>query len=128
MPEYIIAVGSNIDPEMNLLAAFAIIKKIDKNAQSAPLLKTKAQGFENQDDFINSAFLLNSSLDPMAFKQALLQIEQDLKRVRTSNKNGPRTIDLDISVIDGKIVDPDYQKYDFVKHSVDFFGIELSDE
>lgn len=52
-------------------------------------------------------------------KAHLKKIETQLGRVRTNNKNGPRTIDLDIVKIDGNIVDDGYYKYGFVKKSVD---------
>jgi 2-amino-4-hydroxy-6-hydroxymethyldihydropteridine diphosphokinase len=119
MPKYIIAVGSNIEPTQHIKHAFTYIKKIDINASIAKLLYTKAVGYTDQADFINTAFSLNSALTASELKQQLLIIEERLNRVRTSNKNGPRTIDLDIVKIDQNIVDDDYYHYDFVKTCVD---------
>ena len=40
-------------------------------------------------------------------KILLKQIENKLERVRTKNKNGPRTIDLDIVLFNNQILDKD---------------------
>ncbi|WDD98153.1 2-amino-4-hydroxy-6-hydroxymethyldihydropteridine diphosphokinase [Thalassomonas actiniarum] len=119
MALYIVAVGSNIEPKKHIEQAFALIKQMDVQADIATLLHTKAVGFTEQADFINTAFSFSSSLDAAALKAYLRDIEAKLGRVRTANKNGPRTIDLDIVKIDHDIVDQDYFKYDFVKTAVD---------
>ena len=122
MFDYIIAVGSNIEPEKNIQRAFDLLKqRVDPQVQIAPLLPTRAEGDPTQPDYLNTAFQLRSQQPPTALKQALRVIEAQLQRVRTGNKNAARTIDLDISVCDGNIIDDDYYGYDFVKRSVDFF-------
>jgi 2-amino-4-hydroxy-6-hydroxymethyldihydropteridine diphosphokinase len=119
MPFYIVGVGSNIDAEKNIQQAFKQLKKIDAQVNSATLLYTKPVGFTEQADFINTAFSFTSTLNVTDLKAYLKVIEAQLGRVRTNNKNGPRTIDLDVVKIDNDIVDDDYHKYDFVKKSVD---------
>lgn len=119
MPFYIVAVGSNIDAETHIKQAFEQLKKIDAQVNSATLLRTKPVGFTKQADFINTAFSFTCTLNATDLKAYLKNIETQLGRVRTSNKNGPRTIDLDIVKIDNDIVDGDYHQYDFVKKSVD---------
>jgi 2-amino-4-hydroxy-6-hydroxymethyldihydropteridine diphosphokinase len=119
MPFYIVAVGSNLDAETHIKQAFEQLKKIDAQVNSATLLRTKPVGFTEQADFINTAFSFTCTLNATDLKAYLKNIETQLGRVRTSNKNGPRTIDLDIVKIDNDIVDGDYHQYDFVKKSVD---------
>ena len=119
MPFYIVAVGSNIDAETYIQQAFEQLKIIDPQVNSATLLRTKPVGFTEQADFINTAFSFTCALNITDLKAHLKGIETQLGRVRTHNKNGPRTIDLDIVKIDNKIVDDDYHQYDFVKKSVD---------
>jgi len=119
MPFYIVAVGSNIDAQTNIHQAFDLIKKIDSQASMAKLLSTEPVGFTEQADFTNTAFSFNSALNATDLKAHLKSIEVQLGRIRTSNKNGPRTIDLDIVKIDNEIIDDDYHQYDFVKKSVD---------
>ncbi|PKG80739.1 2-amino-4-hydroxy-6-hydroxymethyldihydropteridine diphosphokinase [Colwellia sp. 75C3] len=119
MPFYIVGVGSNIDAERHIQQAFEQLKQIDDQINSATLLRTKPVGFTEQADFINTAFSFTCNLNSADLKAHLKSIENQLGRVRTKNKNGPRTIDLDIVKIDNEIVDEDYYQYDFVKKSVD---------
>ena len=119
MPFYIVGVGSNIDAERHIQQAFEQLKLIVVQVNSATLLRTKPVGFTEQADFINTAFSFTCNLNAADLKTHLKSIEKQLGRVRTNNKNGPRTIDLDIVKIDNNIVDNDYHKYDFVKKSVD---------
>jgi 2-amino-4-hydroxy-6-hydroxymethyldihydropteridine diphosphokinase len=57
-------------------------------------------------DFINLAVLTETSLSAeMLKKQILLPIEKELKRVRTDDKNAPRTIDIDIIIYDTMLQD-----------------------
>ncbi len=125
MPFYIVAVGSNIDAEIHIQQAFEHIKTIDAQVNSARLLHTKPVGYIAQADFINTAFSFTCKLNAADLKSHLKDIETKLGRVRTKNKNGPRTIDLDIVKIDNEIVDEDYHKYDFVKKSVDELANKL---
>jgi 2-amino-4-hydroxy-6-hydroxymethyldihydropteridine diphosphokinase len=119
MPLYIVAVGSNINPEVNIQQAFEHLKAIDPNISMATLLHTEPVGFTEQASFINTAFSFSTLMNATELKDHLKSIEVQLGRVRTHNKNGPRTIDLDIVKIDNDIADDDYYKYDFVKQSVD---------
>jgi 2-amino-4-hydroxy-6-hydroxymethyldihydropteridine diphosphokinase len=122
MFKYIVAVGSNIDAHHHVQQAWLLTKKyLDEHTQIAPLLTTKAQGDCSQPDYINTAFCFKSNLDLSELKQQLLDIEQQLKRVRSANKNAARTIDLDICCCDSEIIDDDYYHYDFVKKSADYF-------
>lgn len=119
MSFYIVAVGSNIDAQANIQHAFELIKKIDPQASIATLLSTKPVGFTEQADFINTAFSFNCALNAKELKVQLKNIEAQLGRIRTDNKNGPRPIDLDIVLTGSDIIDDDYYQYDFVKKSVD---------
>lgn len=119
MTFYIVAVGSNIEAKRNIQQAFELLNSLYSPVKTAGLLNTKPVGYTQQADFINTAFSFYCALTPAALKQELRKIEAKLGRVRTENKNGPRTIDLDIVSIDSKIVDNDYHQYYFVKQSVD---------
>ena len=119
MTRYIVSVGSNIDPHSNVAKAFEKIQLLDPKAKSATWLHTTAQDDESQPDYINTAFLFHSNLNEVELKLHLLQIEAQMGRVRSHNKNAARQIDLDITQINEKIIDGDYQKYSFVKTCVD---------
>ena len=45
-------------------------------------------------------------------------MEKDLGRVASAERFGPRTIDLDIVVWNGKVVDKDFYSRDYLKESV----------
>jgi 2-amino-4-hydroxy-6-hydroxymethyldihydropteridine diphosphokinase len=65
--------------------------------------------------FLNAAAWISTSLSPEALKsQVLSVIEQELGRVRTADKNAPRTIDLDIIVFDEAILESNLWKRDFL--------------
>lgn len=115
----IIGVGSNIESEMNILRAEEFLRERFKFFRKSSFIKTAPLGYTDQDDFLNGAFEIETELPVEELNIALKEIENQLGRVRTDNKNGPRTIDLDIAVYNGEIVDPDYYKRDFLKKSVE---------
>jgi 2-amino-4-hydroxy-6-hydroxymethyldihydropteridine diphosphokinase len=54
----------------------------------------------------------------MELKELLISIENQLGRDRQADRWGPRTMDLDIIVWNGKITDTDYYSRDFLQKSV----------
>lgn len=115
----IIGVGSNVEPEKNVLLAEEEVTKAFNFVGKSEFIKTAPLGFKEQDEFLNGAFKITTNLSIEDINLNLKRIEKKLGRVRTENKNGPRTIDLDIVVYNGKIIDDDYYKRDFLKNSVD---------
>jgi 2-amino-4-hydroxy-6-hydroxymethyldihydropteridine diphosphokinase len=104
----IISIGSNIDKEINLpLAVQLLAAQCDLIGASA-VYETIPVGLINQANFFNAAVLVETALDAAQFKQSvLIPIEEQLNRVRSDNKNAPRTIDLDISLFNDEIKDID---------------------
>ncbi len=103
-----IGLGSNISPEAHLPQAVQLLElnpsievlKVSSVWESAPV------GFTDQAPFCNAAVLVQTSLLPKSLKSDVLgTIEQQLGRVRDPlNKNGPRTIDLDISLYGCQVI------------------------
>lgn len=118
MKRAVIAVGSNIEPEKNIAAAEKILMDEQKMLGKSAFVKTSPQGFTDQDDFINGAFYIETPMELETLRAYCKAIESRLGRVRTQNKNGPRTIDLDVTVFEGRIVDGDFYRYDFVRDAV----------
>lgn len=114
----IVGVGSNIEPEQNVRKAKELIGSDCKILKTSKFYWTEPLEFKNQDDFLNGGWLLETAEDQNSFKNSLLQIENKLGRIRTENKNGPRTIDLDIIVWNGNIVDSDYYNREFLQQIV----------
>lgn len=105
--DVLIALGSNIQPRLdhlkNAVTAFKLNEGI-KVVATSPIYETVPKGYLDQEDFLNMVMHVQTDLtaaDLLAFCQS---IEQDQKRVRTI-KNGPRTIDVDILLIDEEIID-----------------------
>ncbi|MCA1938538.1 MAG: 2-amino-4-hydroxy-6-hydroxymethyldihydropteridine diphosphokinase [Dechloromonas sp.] len=97
-----IALGANLgDPAATVNAAFAALDQLPESrllAKSA-LYRTAPVGIADQPEFVNAAALIDTTLAPEALLDALLGIEQTFGRVR-AERNGPRTLDLDILLYD----------------------------
>ena len=114
----VIGVGSNIKPHENIEEAKKIVAAKHNLLKCAQLVETAPIGYQDQADFINGAFLISTRFDLKRFNQFLKEVEVMLKRVKTANINGPRTIDLDIVVWDGEVIDEDFYFRDFLKNAV----------
>jgi len=117
--ECIIGIGSNIDPEQNIAAALFFLRQEQELVSVSSLVKTSPIGIPDQPDFLNGAAKILTMMEIDDFKSYLIDIEDRLKRDRTTPKFGPRTIDLDIVIWEDEIIDPDYYSRDFLKTAVD---------
>lgn len=120
--ECIIGIGSNIDPEQNIAASLLFLRQEQNLISVSSFIKTTPLGIPDQPDFLNGAAKICTSLEQADFLQYLKNIENRLKRDRTTPKFGPRTIDLDIITWDGKFIDQDYYDRDFLRAAVDEIG------
>lgn len=118
MNKVIISVGSNINPEPNVRKAQKELLKYTATLKSSSFKYTKPLLYEDQPPFYNGAFYVSTVLSQIELKHMLLKIESKLGRVRSSNKNGPRTIDLDIVVFNGEITDNDVHEREFLRNSI----------
>jgi len=118
----IISIGSNIDAESNISKMLEILGGKVEIQKVSSLKKTKPIGIEDQPDFTNGAVKVKTGLKKGELKQQLKNIENQLGRDRSTPKFGPRTMDLDIVVWNGKIVDEDYYTRNFLRKSIDEIG------
>lgn len=118
MNKAVIGFGSNIDPEKNIAKARHLITNAFTILGESEFVRTKPVGFTEQDDFINGSMHIETELKFEQLKQTLKEIEGRLGRKVSSIKFGPRTIDLDIVIFNGKVVDQDFYERDFLKNSV----------
>ncbi len=103
----LIGIGSNLDPEINIPKALQLLSAQVSVLQVASIWKTPAVGSEGPD-YLNSAILIESRLTQGQLKSLVLtKIEKELGRVRSTNKNADRTIDLDVLIFDGTCLDED---------------------
>ena len=118
MKRVVIGVGSNIQPKENIAKALERIAEGHQIVAKSRFVETKPVGDDSQPDFINGAILIETDMDREELKSALAEIEIELGRVRGANKYGPRTIDLDIVVWEGEIVNEDFWEREFLRKAV----------
>jgi 2-amino-4-hydroxy-6-hydroxymethyldihydropteridine diphosphokinase len=114
----IIAIGSNINAEMNISDMFGLLNSEMMIVKVSKFVKTKPIGIENQPDFTNGAVKVVTNKELNKLKEFLKEIEDKLGRDRNAPKFGPRTIDLDLVVWNGEIVHQEYFSREFVRDSV----------
>lgn len=98
--------GSNLGDRKQLIEeAIAKIKvAVGEIVQQSSFYETAAWGLEAQPAFLNVALGVSTRLSPMEVLQLVLQIEQDLGRIR-HEKWGSRLIDIDLILFADLIVD-----------------------
>ncbi len=128
----VLSVGSNIDPERNVERAAEILDADHGLVARSQFIVTAPDGYQDQDDFLNGAFLVETQLNFDAFNAYLKDVEKKLGRVKGPIKSGPRTMDLDIIIWDSSIVRDEYYTKDYTRIPVDEIlhehGIEVRQE
>lgn len=110
----IIALGSNIKADENFSKAMELIQQTGSIIQRSEFIVTSPVKFKDQPDFLNGAILLITKKNLYSLQIALKEIEAALGRVRTNNKNAPRTIDLDIVSFNGFIIEDNLSELPFL--------------
>jgi len=101
-----IGIGSNLDdPYAQVTRALTELAKIPTTSllKRSAIYRSRAVGPGDQPDYINAAALLETNLTPLALLDALQTIEQLHNRVRIEHW-GPRTLDLDILLLDNQTI------------------------
>lgn len=115
----LISVGSNIEPVRHIERARAIVAVEQRLLDEARVIQTRPQGYLDQPDFLNGAWLLETSMRREEFKAYLKGVEARLGRKRGAIKAGPRVIDLDLIGWDGRVVHDDYPSKSYVVGPID---------
>jgi 2-amino-4-hydroxy-6-hydroxymethyldihydropteridine diphosphokinase len=103
MSEVYLALGSNVgDKQANIHKAIALLEVSLKSVRKAPLYRSKAVGYTDQADFINTAISGKTDLRPEELLQLITSIERQVGRIKRF-KWGPREIDIDLIFYDGLI-------------------------
>lgn len=115
---YAVSLGSNIQPALYIGKALEVLRgRYDVRSVSS-VRRTAPVGFLEQEDFSNTVAVLACEQDPETLRLELKQIEKQLGRQSRENRWGPREIDLDVLVCNGRIVDNDYFERDFLRELV----------
>ena len=100
MNRVFVALGSNIDSEHHMPEAVRRLSLHCRLVAVSSVYETMPVGNTEHPNFLNAAALIETDLTATELKVRVLQvIEQELRRVRTEDKNAPRTIDLDIALV-----------------------------
>ena len=118
-----VALGSNLgDKEANLRRALdLLIERGVEIVKTSTFISTEPYGVTDQPQFLNGVCEVRTSLVPLALLHTLLEIEQEMGRVRLRHW-GERNIDLDLLLYEDVVLDtpelklphPDMQNRDFV--------------
>ena len=118
-----IALGSNLgDKEANLRRALELlIERGGEIVKTSTFISTEPYGVTDQPQFLNGVCEVRTSLEPLELLHTLLDIEQEMGRVRLRHW-GERNIDLDLLLYEDVVMDtpqlklphPDMQNRDFV--------------
>lgn len=101
-----IGVGSNIDPENNITSALAeLMNCVDVDGVST-FYWTKPLHGRKQDDYLNGVFRIATAIEPILLKTVILKdIENKLGRIRNNDAYASRTIDLDLILYGGFVLE-----------------------
>jgi 2-amino-4-hydroxy-6-hydroxymethyldihydropteridine diphosphokinase len=95
--EYLVSLGSNIDPEKSVPAAMRLLETRFEGLRSSPLYDVEAVGqAEDAPRFRNGALRLSTDLLPDALRVVLRRVEEACGRRRSADRFAPRTMDLDL--------------------------------
>ena len=118
-----VALGSNLgDKEANLRRALELlIERGVEIVKTSTFISTEPYGVTDQPTFLNGVCEVRTSLEPLELLHTLLEIEQEMGRVRLRHW-GERNIDLDLLLYEDVVMDtpqlklphPDMQNRDFV--------------
>ncbi len=112
--EFYLGLGSNVEPRPNLSKAIVLLGEKGEILAFSSVWESRAVGSPGPN-FLNLCMRYTASQNEEELKRlVLLPIEASLGRVRTSDKNAPRTIDIDILVADGRAVNPQRWVHAFV--------------
>lgn len=114
----VIGVGSNINAEENIAGMLKILGEEVEIIKVSQMVRTEAIGVDNQPDYTNGAIKVSTTSSREEFIRMLKTIEDKLGRDRSVPSHSPRTMDLDLVVWNGRIVDEDYYTRDFLRRSV----------
>jgi 2-amino-4-hydroxy-6-hydroxymethyldihydropteridine diphosphokinase len=100
----VLILGSNVGDRLQTLGrAVTRLGNAGRITACSAIYETEPVGYESQDDFLNMALCLRTTLSPERLMHEILQVELQLGRTR-STRWGPRTIDVDIVFFDERTI------------------------
>ena len=103
MARIFLSIGSNIEPEKNLLLCASALAYHFESPVWSPIYRSAAVGMEG-DDFLNSVVMASTDQTIEIIVRTLKQIEANQGRVREVNKFSSRTLDIDLLLHDKTVL------------------------
>jgi 2-amino-4-hydroxy-6-hydroxymethyldihydropteridine diphosphokinase len=108
MTRVYIGLGSNIDDPLDQIRR--ALRELDglarvRLARVSSLYRSPPMGPAGQPDYLNAVAALDTSLGPEELLVLLQGIEEFHRRVRTGERWGPRTLDLDLLLYGDRVID-----------------------
>jgi 2-amino-4-hydroxy-6-hydroxymethyldihydropteridine diphosphokinase len=113
-----VAFGSNLAPVRHIKRARALVHQRYGIVAASPFVVTAPIGPADQPDFLNGVVLVRTAEARTAVERGLKAIEAAVGRRRDGDRYGPRVIDLDLVVWNGRVVHEDVRERDFVRDGV----------
>jgi 2-amino-4-hydroxy-6-hydroxymethyldihydropteridine diphosphokinase len=101
---FILGLGSNLGDRADILAQ--AIRRLCQVPSLTVLAISEAVdsdpvGYADQPNFLNLCLAISCDSNPDELLARTLEIERQLGRERTANRNGPRTLDIDLLFYEG---------------------------
>ncbi len=106
----LIGMGSNIEPEAHLLRAAGRLREKFGEVRFSSVYRSAAVGMDG-DDFLNACCLIRTDLAMADLKAVLKRLEDEQGRDRSQGSWQPRTLDLDVLMYDGEVVDDELYRH-----------------
>lgn len=104
-----VGLGSNVgDRRAHIEAAFAGLSRLPgtRLVRRSGVIETEPMGPAGQGPYLNAAALIETTLAPRELLLAMLELERSRGRERrTSERWGPRTLDMDLLLFDDLMID-----------------------
>ncbi len=100
-----LSIGSNVYPEVNFPKGVALLEKVCKIVSLSDIWETPP-AHASGPNFLNAACCLLTSYESDSLKHNVLrEIEKQMGRMRTTDKNAPRPIDFDIIIYNDTVIE-----------------------
>uniref|UniRef100_E6PZ25 2-amino-4-hydroxy-6-hydroxymethyldihydropteridine diphosphokinase n=1 Tax=mine drainage metagenome TaxID=410659 RepID=E6PZ25_9ZZZZ len=106
-----IALGGNLhtalgSPEETVRAAAQRVASLGAKVKMSSLYRTRPVGYAEQPWFVNAVMQMETRLSAFELMRQLLRVEAEFGRDRNAGvTNGPRTLDVDLLLYDGEMID-----------------------
>ena len=102
MARVYVAIGSNVEPEINISKAASELARLFPGARFSSWYRNRAVGFEG-DDFVNGVVGFQTDLPLRAVIEHLHAVETLCGRPRNAPRWAPRSMDLDVLLYDNVV-------------------------